>query len=761
MSADERRRFAEAVVGGSESHRPWRVGGFTLRAEQARTVRTALRSVDAYGGVLIADPPGSGKTVIALAIAAALHARRGASRDVAAGDVAAGDVATRVIAPAALRSQWLESAARAGVGIQFLSLESLSRRAANEDGGAAIPLIVDEAHHLRTVTTLRYSRVAALCADAPVILLSATPVVNRAADRTALLALFLGAKAAGADAALVLVRADARAPRPAVRRLGAIRAGVNVDGIARALRELPPPLPLAGGAAATALVRMTLALAWRSSLAALDAALRRRLQRGEAMRDLLRDGRRPTRDALRLWLLDGDATQLALGALLAPADESLAHGAESSRGMAGTLDVHLAAVRALRASIAPHVREDASRRATALAELLAAHGGRRAVVFARHAETVRALFAALRGVPGVVAIVGERVMAAAGRWSRDEVLRAVGPRAAPLRDGDPRAIRLLLATDVVAEGVEMQGIGLVVHADLPWTPARIAQRVGRVARVGSPDREVLEAWFASPRGATRLIRLGARLRTKAGAGREATAAARATSAVFARLRRWASGSSGSEPRAAPGGVLLALIESNGERALLAGRHDGARWRLSTSPARIARAMRQLERAAIVPTTPSLPRLIERFLAARRAAESLGDVEASRLTRTRARLARLLERAPALVRAPLAEQLARLGACLARPIGVAKARALDALLRDEPDDDRFARRLGALLRAAREPTAPAMEAERRPGAPGRLIALLATPAAASPQSAQALSAVRPPAPHPRVRRAASPGSAATR
>jgi hypothetical protein len=51
---------------------------------------------------------------------------------------------------------------------------------------------------------------------------------------------------------------------------------------------------------------------------------------------------------------------------------------------------------------------------------------------------------------------------------------------------DPRLpLFLLIATDVVSEGLNLQGASVLVHLDLPWTPARIEQRVGRVRRLGA------------------------------------------------------------------------------------------------------------------------------------------------------------------------------------------------------------------------------------------------------------------------------------
>lgn len=760
MSAAEvRARIARCMLaagdGGDGAPDPAaRVGGFTLRPDQSRTlarIRAALRE---FGGALVADRPGTGKTVLALAIAAE-HSGP-----------------ALIVAPAALREQWSRAAARAEVPMIFVSVESLSRGALPPRGGL---VIVDEAHHVRTPGTRRYARLAATCLDARVILLTATPVVNRRADRDALLALFLGRRSermAPEEESRCIIRGYAATDRPAVMRIGAIGSPLDIPGLADAIATLPPPFPLAAGADARALVVMTLAMAWRSSVAALDVALRRRLQRGEVIADILRAGGLPSRELLRHWVLADESTQLALHELLAtpccaPAGSEIiaTSGSTAANGTLAGLERHLTAVRAIRDRIRPHRSADAAARAAAILALADAHPDRRLVVFARHAETVRALHAELRHHAGVVAIIGGRVVAAAGRWSRDEILRAIGPRARPLRANDPRAIRFLLATDVVAEGVEMQGVGIVVHADLPWTPARLEQRLGRVTRVGSSTREVFEVWLRAPRAARAIIRLGARLRRKRDARSEALAEAAATARIAALLSRWCDGvPHGSAARhacvaAACDGFVTVLREGTLLCWLVGERRDG-RWRVSSAPRRVLRLLRAAADAHDDVLFPrdrlAIERIIRRTVAGRaaRALTSAARITERSAPRTetdrrarqvRARLAPLLAHAPALARPAIARSHSEWLRALDGPLEAERERRLDALLRTERDDARFARRLGALL--TRRITPERHEPHR---GPVRLVALLVL--------APTTRATAAPVPSPP---SASPGSAAPR
>lgn len=699
---------------------PSRLGGFTLRPDQRATTARVLAALRAEGGALLADPPGTGKTVIALAVARALAATD-----------PRGTAPASVVAPAALRAQWQRAADRAGTPIRFTSLESLGR-------ATTLPraplVIVDEAHHVRSPATRRYARLAEGCIGARVLLLTATPVVNRPADRDALLALFLGARAAALEAEriarIVIRRRDAGAVRPAIRRLPPLAGAADLPGLGEAIRTLPPPLPAADGTAARALVRLSLAMAWRSGVAALDAVLRRRILRGTALREALAGGRWPDRRDLRRWAVGDDALQLAFPAIAA---SPLTGDAEAARR---TLEAHLDAVAALRRLVTPARDADTAARAEAIRALRDAHPARRVVVLAAHADTIHALWSILRHDAGTVAVTGTRVRAAAGRWSRTEVLAGLGPRAGPLRTGDPRAIRLLLATDLLAEGVELQGAGILVHADRAWTPARHEQREGRLARVGASVHEVLVARFRAPRGGRALVRLGLRLARKAAARRAAILEADALTAVRRTLERWGSAPDVSGPRIAavrpaggtssPGRVaFLALVRDGDGLALVAGRRDGARWRVTRAPRGLLAVVRRLDsamRTGEVDAPASLASEVRRVLATdlrrREARRLLGDPDGPAALRRRA----TAHADAGLARAAPAERLAR----------ATDAEAFLAQVRATPGigaERRLARtlRAGALPDVAARGAVPGASTAER-GAAGRPAALHPRPEA---------------------------------
>ena len=134
------------------------LGRVKLHPHQVSAVLRLRRSIAEFGGALLCDPVGTGKTYIALAIASP------------------GEAAL-VAAPAVLRQMWLQASSLAERSIVFISFESLSRRAGVSESCSVI--IVDEAHHARNPGTIRYEGLSRLCTGRDVVMLTATPIQPR------------------------------------------------------------------------------------------------------------------------------------------------------------------------------------------------------------------------------------------------------------------------------------------------------------------------------------------------------------------------------------------------------------------------------------------------------------------------------------------------------------------------------------------------------------------------------------------------------
>jgi superfamily II DNA or RNA helicase len=72
-------------------------------------------------------------------------------------------------------------------------------------------------------------------------------------------------------------------------------------------------------------------------------------------------------------------------------------------------------------------------------------------------------------------------------------------------------LRVLIATDVLAEGQNLQDAHIVVNYDLPWAIIRLIQRAGRVDRIGQTSDTIVVYSFLPADGVERIIRLRERL----------------------------------------------------------------------------------------------------------------------------------------------------------------------------------------------------------------------------------------------------------
>lgn len=702
------------------------LGEITLRAHQRTAVRDIRAAFAEFGGALLADDPGLGKTYTALAIA----------RDYGRCTVAA---------PAALRPMWRDACARTRIDAAFISLEAISL-------GKTLPpaalLIVDEAHRAANTATARYRALAFAAERKRVLLLTATPVRNRRSELDALLGLFLGGRAAAladdARARCIIHRsASGQAGIPAVQSHERLRPRGG-RGIERGIRALPDPLPMDDGSAAGALVRAGLARYWSSSESALERALGRRLQRGLAMRDMLDAGQRPTREEIRAWVVGEDATQMAF------AFGSPGEGADLTRWRR-QLDAHITGVSALRQQVARSVRLDSAWRGSCLLAIAERHTGSIVVAFTTFEATAQSVFGAVRNVNGTVLLTGRGARAASGPLDRHDVvarLRSVKMAASPQ---SPLDIRLVIATDLLSEGVNLQGASVIVHLDQPWTPAAVAQRIGRAARLGSMHETVHEYRFCAPRAAERLLSLHRYHARKRVAARDALGSA----VAHQRLRQIAMGWRATRPERAPAacaaapasvGGFIARLDTPSRAWILGGEAH------STRPLRVTPDSHVLVRLAesLEPTDVAAPTRIEvdramravaAWIARQRAlaAAGAGLGQSQHRRRLLVRLDSLLDAAPVSRRPVLAARVGRLRAVLFAARGAAVDLNAIALLAHAPDSERWLDEVERRLSAHSVADAP-------PLGPVEVSALLILRKSAPTAGARATAAASP-APRP--------------
>lgn len=486
------RRLRRALLGPADEQ--W-IPPAWLLPHQPDAAKRVAGSLEMFGGALLCDAVGLGKTYTGLAVATRYEA-------------------VVVSAPAILVPQWRHVSGQLGVPITIVSHESLSRRSALP---RADLMIVDEAHWFRNPRTVRYDTLARQTRAAHLLLMTATPVVNRPRDLLNLLRLFASDHVFAAYGIRSLTEAVVRrgGPSPAAGITPVIiarspdTAGVHPQLIPRQTDRpvlTPAPIdedilervtqtigrlqfPSFENSTAAALLRLHLFHRLASSVPACIESLQRHCTYLNHAIDAGRRGTKLSRRVSRKLFTFEDESQLEFELLQRHATSVPTADLECER-------------RRITELLSALGNKPTSPKISALHRLLIQRGesgpSHKTIVFTSAVSTALAIAAQLRwDRTAIVTGLGARI--ASGPLPVSVVLSWFAPRALDKTPPPAHArIDVLVATDMASEGLNLQDADAVVHFDLPWNPLRLQQRIGRVARLGSEHSDVEIWWFAPP-----------------------------------------------------------------------------------------------------------------------------------------------------------------------------------------------------------------------------------------------------------------------
>ena len=233
-----------------------------------------------------------------------------------------------------------------------------------------------------------------------------------------------------------------------------------------------------------------------SSTYALMRSFERRSEKLEGMIDDIRNGRLTEEQLAR--------QQRGLNEIVDPfeiqtADEDPADGdgqeqneSFEERALAGTVAVNLAELEAERLKVEELLSKTRSlveagqeAKFEKLQEVLRdpAHSNQKLIVFTEHRDTATFLVRRLEGLGFT-----SQVATIHGGMDYQERERQVEFFRRPMDEG---GANYLVATDAAGEGINLQFCWLMVNYDIPWNPARLEQRMGRIHRYGQTHDPVI------------------------------------------------------------------------------------------------------------------------------------------------------------------------------------------------------------------------------------------------------------------------------
>jgi superfamily II DNA/RNA helicase len=137
------------------------------------------------------------------------------------------------------------------------------------------------------------------------------------------------------------------------------------------------------------------------------------------------------------------------------------------------------------------------------------HPTEKILVFTQFADTAKFLERELRkkGVTQIAYATGSSADPTELAWR-------FSPKSNDKTTSPEKELRVLIATDVLSEGQNLQDAHIVVNYDLPWAIIRLIQRAGRVDRIGQNAERILCYSFLPSKGVDKIIKLRERVKQR-------------------------------------------------------------------------------------------------------------------------------------------------------------------------------------------------------------------------------------------------------
>jgi len=561
---------------------------------QNDALKKAIKILNRYDGVLIADSVGLGKTWIGKGLLEkyAYHMRQKAI----------------VVCPASLRKMWTDELLAANIPAKILSQEELGQEDFDcAKYGDADVVLVDESHNFRNSNAQRYEKLSELLnmnakrgrdgMRKKVILLSATPINNDIFDLYNQIILFTGNdKAYFASAGIgdlyryflaakretrsltsgialfnLLEEVVIRRTRPFIRKayptatikgkpvqwperklrtvqydLEAVYEGIyeNIVSQIEALKLAPYKLETfkkvgvekdlfeeGREEALVGIFKSRYLKRFESSLEAFRISVRRAMEFIKTFESYVLDGKvlDSTSFAKAMRFLsnedeEDDATPKSKAEAMDANTEAreflnalptLDHSLYDLRKLHDALQHDVEALTAIWNQIKDITPEHDAKLKKLKSLLSNELKGKKVILFTYYKDTARYLFHELGGDKGkpfrdtIGNPLIKRMDSGASPKERAAHVEAFAPKANNREEllGTEQEVDIMISTDVLSEGQNLQDCGILVNYDLHWNPTRMVQRAGRIDRIGS-DHKTLWVYNMFPdAGLNKLLKL--------------------------------------------------------------------------------------------------------------------------------------------------------------------------------------------------------------------------------------------------------------
>jgi superfamily II DNA or RNA helicase len=141
--------------------------------------------------------------------------------------------------------------------------------------------------------------------------------------------------------------------------------------------------------------------------------------------------------------------------------------------------------------------------------IIKTHAKEKIIVFTQFADTAEYVYERLKNVLG-----DQMALVLGGNDDVVDLVNRFSPASNDNKDKVANELRVLITTDVLSEGQNLQDAHIVVNFDLPWAIVRLIQRAGRVDRIGQKSEEILCYSFLPEDGIEKIIKLREKLKSR-------------------------------------------------------------------------------------------------------------------------------------------------------------------------------------------------------------------------------------------------------
>lgn len=487
---------------------------------QAFAVRKAIQILEKYNGVIIADSVGLGKTYVAKGLLRYFSLQ---------------DKNTLIICPASLKTMWEHQANELNIPITLLTQESIGRDGIPFDKIKNINnIIIDEAHNFRNDSANRYKEIIQVTMDKKLVQLTATPVNNSIFDLYNILTLFLKdddfknkfgiaklkdifknyeekkdevsnilnevmirrsrtfirKKYGNKEKKLFIHGKEIKFPKRHLKKISYSISelyGENIfNEIAKAIEYLHLPIISEDSLSEkhqfnnNALVKTMLLKRFESSVEAFRNSITKQIKycnllltsisqgflitKKDVMEDIDSDNYDILDNVKKISLSEYQGNIEVLLMQIETDKENLNNIIEMIEDIDHERDVKLQ-------TLFDHIRHEYRK-----------NKKRKILIFTQFKDTARYIYKHL--IDNNLGVVSEIDSKNNQNNKKEKVVAQFAPMANPeLFDPEKPEINILVSTDILSEGQNLQDCDTIINYDLSWNPVRIIQREGRIDRI--------------------------------------------------------------------------------------------------------------------------------------------------------------------------------------------------------------------------------------------------------------------------------------